>query len=96
MGLENKKQIASTENMDVLARSALYMSGTIFDNYQLTANYDSGKQKENQLFDDVDMYDQYPIYGDNSQISYESQTSSPLFINIARDKSFITFGYFNT
>jgi hypothetical protein len=96
MGLENKKQIASTENMDVLARSALYMSGTIFDNYQLTANYDSGKQKENQLFDDVDMYDQYPIYGDNSQISYESQTSSPLFINIARDKSFITFGDFNT
>ncbi|MCF7801795.1 MAG: hypothetical protein K9N34_07225 [Candidatus Marinimicrobia bacterium] len=77
-------------------RLAFYAKGAIAEKYKVTASYDSERDKDNQLFDDIDPNDQYPIFGDASELRYDAQTRSKLFAKIERDASFALVGDFNT
>ncbi|MCF7797913.1 MAG: hypothetical protein K9N11_07710 [Lentisphaeria bacterium] len=77
-------------------RLAFYAKGSLAEKYKLTASFDSERDKDNQLFDDIDPNDQYPIFGDASELRYDAQTRSKLFAKIERDDSFALVGDFNT
>ena len=77
-------------------RLAFYAKGAVAEKYRLTMSYDSERDKDNQLFDDIDPNDQYPIFGDASQLTYDAQTRSKLFAKIERDASYALVGDYNT
>jgi hypothetical protein len=77
-------------------RLAFYGRGSIWSNYLLTASYDNQRMQRDQFFKDLDPDVLYSVYGDNSNVDYTAQTSSPLFIKLERNRSHILFGDFNT
>lgn len=77
-------------------RLAFYGRGSIWSNYLLTASYDNQRLQRDQFFKDLDPDVLYSVYGDNSNVDYTAQTSSPLFVKLERNRSHILFGDFNT
>ena len=77
-------------------RSALYASGGLWDKYRLTASYDSDRDYYDQLFEDVDPDEPYPIYGDASSLTYDAQTRSKFFAKIEQNESFLLLGDYTT
>jgi uncharacterized repeat protein (TIGR01451 family) len=75
-------------------RVAYYLKGTIAGKYLITSAFDSGVNKFDQLFDDLDQTqnDQlltnldpdkfYPVYGDSSTIVYDAESQSKFFLAI--------------
>jgi len=51
---------------------------------------------KDQLFRDLDPNEQYALYGDASQISYDAQTQSKFYGKIERNESYMVLGDFNT
>ena len=77
-------------------RIAASARGTIDGDYFLTASYDSDRKNRDKLFRDLDPDYLYSIYGDNSMLSYDAQTQSPLFVKIEKNQSYLLVGDFNT
>ncbi|MDE3057158.1 MAG: hypothetical protein KGJ59_04295 [Bacteroidota bacterium] len=76
-------------------RLAFYGRGAIFDKYMLTASYDNQRHQD-RFYQDLDPDVLYSIYGDNSNVDYTAQTSSPFFVKIERNRSNLYYGDFNT
>ncbi|HNS33522.1 MAG TPA: hypothetical protein PKN36_11220, partial [bacterium] len=68
--------------------------------FLLTAAVDTAKETEDGLFDEhernTETEDKYPIYGDESKISYEAQSREKLYVRVDKDKSYIMYGDFET
>jgi len=77
-------------------RVAAYARGTIGGDYLITASYDSDRRNRNRLFRDLDPNFLYSIYGDNSLLTYDVQTQSPLFAKVEKDRSYLLLGDFNS
>ena len=75
-------------------RVAYYLKGTILGKYLITSAFDSGVNKFDQLFDDLDQTQNdrlltnldpdkfYPVYGDSSTIVYDAESQSKFFLAI--------------
>ena len=77
-------------------RLAFYGRGSIWSNYLLTASYDNQRMQSDRLFKELDPDILYSVYGDNSTVDYTAQTSSPLYVKLERNRSYLMFGDFNT
>ncbi len=77
-------------------RLAFYGRGSVWSNYLLTASYDNQRMPQDRLFKDLDPDILYSVYGDNSNVDYTAQTSSPLYVKLERNRSYLMFGDFNT
>jgi hypothetical protein len=77
-------------------RAAFYAKGSLFGKYLLTASYDSKRNYRDQFYRDIDPSEQYPLYGDASEISYDAQSRSPLFVKLERNASSLVYGDFST
>ncbi|MBN1755980.1 hypothetical protein JW877_07185 [bacterium] len=77
-------------------RGAFFMKGAIFNQFLLTASYDSKVGRRRKVFRYFDPEKLYPVYGDNSSIFYEAQASTPLFLKIEKDQSFLMWGDYIT
>jgi len=84
------------KGVSTAARTAFYAKGSVFDKVNVTASYDSRREMKDQLFRDLDPDDQYALYGDASQISYDAQTQSKFYGRIERNESYMVLGDFNT
>ncbi len=91
-----KGESSLSEGTHTDGRLAFYGRGSIWSNYLLTASYDNERMQRDQFFKDLDPDVLYSVYGDNSNVDYTAQTSSPLFIKLERNRSHILFGDFNT
>jgi len=78
------------------SRAALFVKGTIKDNYNLTLSYDTDKNSDQQLLRDIDPTLHYPIHGDGSIRGFEAQSRSKLYVRIERDSNMVTWGDFLT
>lgn len=74
------------------ARAALYLKGRIKGDYLLTLAYDSDKEVDRQLFQEVDPQAFYPVYGDASVRGYDAQSSDKLYVRLDRQRSFVLYG----
>jgi hypothetical protein len=70
--------------------------GTVFDKYLLTLSIDTDRKLQDRIFRDLDPNVLYSMYGDNSIVQYEAQSTSPLFVKMERNRSYMMFGDFNT
>lgn len=78
------------------ARAALYLKGKIKGEYLLTLAYDSDKDTDRQLFQEVDPNAFYPVYGDASIRGVDAQSSSKLYVRVDRHRSFLLYGDYTT
>jgi hypothetical protein len=83
-------------DVPVSGRLAFYAKGSMMRKYQVTASYDSRRNRDNQLFRDLDPDQQYALYGDASTLIYDAKTQSKFYGKIERNESFIQMGDFNT
>lgn len=77
-------------------RVALYARGTVFSDYRLTASFDSDRRERSRFYRDLDPDFLYSIYGDNSMLYYDAQTTRQLYARLERNKSYLMVGDFNS
>ncbi len=87
---------AITDGFDMGKRTAFFVKGEVAKESQLTLSYDSDKDKDQELFRDVDPDDYYPITGDASQKGYEAQSRSKLYAKLEKGRSSIMWGDYQT
>jgi hypothetical protein len=78
------------------ARAALYLKGKVKGDYLLTLAYDSDKDTDRRLFEEVDPNAFYPVYGDSSVRGVDAQSSQKLYVRLDRNRSFLLYGDFTT
>lgn len=78
------------------ARAAIYLKGKIKGEYLLTLAYDSDKETDRELFQDINPEDFYPVYGDSSVRGVDAQSSKKLYVRVDRNRSFLLYGDFTT
>lgn len=78
------------------ARAAIYLKGKVKGEYLLTLAYDSDKDTDRQLFQDIDPNAFYPVYGDASVRGVDAQSSKKLYVRIDRSRSFLLYGDYTT
>jgi len=77
-------------------RAAVYLKGKIKGEYLLTLAYDSDKDTDRQLFEEVDPNAFYPVYGDASVRGVDAQSSKKLYVRVDRNRSFLLYGDLTT
>ena len=77
-------------------RLAGFARGTVFDDYLMTLSVDTERKIEDQIYRDLDPNSLYSMYGDNSIVTYEAQSTSPVFARVERDRSYLLYGDYNT
>lgn len=77
-------------------RVALYARGTVFEDYRLITSLDTDRKERARFYRELDPDFLYSIYGDNSMLFYDAQTTHPLYARIERNKSYLMLGDFNT
>ncbi len=89
-------------------RLAFYLKGKIKGKYLLTAQMDTGTENISNLFDnfhrkdpqsvfrrlDPDQY--YPVYGDQSKLTDDTDSQGKLYVRVEWDRSRFIWGNFNT
>lgn len=78
------------------ARAAMFLKGTVRGDLLLTAAYDSDKITRSRLLRDIDPELEYPIYGDASLRGFDARSSSPLYVRIDKERSYVLWGDFIT
>lgn len=78
------------------ARAAMYLKGKVKGDYLLTLAYDSDKDTDRQLFEEVDPNAFYPVYGDASIRGADAQSTSKLYVRVDRNRSFLLYGDYTT
>ncbi|MBF0118986.1 MAG: DUF11 domain-containing protein [Desulfobacterales bacterium] len=80
----------------------LFLKKKLGKDMMLTAAYDSEKDDkvETELFKskekDPESEDKYPIYGDESKITYEAQSKNKLYVKLEKNKSYLLYGDYKT
>ena len=77
-------------------RVAAIGRGNVFGNYLLTLSLDTDRKLQDKIFRDLDPNSLYSMYGDNSIVTYEAQSTSPLFAKLEKNQSYLMYGDFNT
>lgn len=81
-------------------RGAFFLKGNIYKDVLLTAAYDSGKRRTDELFREsdtrVDAEEKYPIYGDESKVGYEALSRENLYVKLEKGKSYLLYGDYRT
>lgn len=99
---DNIYKIGTEDDFDNLSlgegqgRVSLFLKGKVKGNYLLTLSYDSEKEQNDKIFEDIEPEEFYPIYGDSSINGFEAQSTNKLFVKIEKNNSFVLFGDLNT
>ncbi len=88
------QSLAQQDNID--GRGAVYAKGGIGKNLILTASFDSDRDYYDQLFEDIDPEEQYPLYGDASALSYDVQTKSKFYAKLENNANYLLAGDYIT
>ena len=89
-------------------RIAFYLKGKVKGKYLVTAQMDTGTAEIDELFDDIHKKDAqsvfrrldpdkyYPVYGDDSTITDDTNSQGKMYVRVDWDKSRAIWGNFNT
>ena len=87
---------AFPSGMRTEGRLAVYARGTVYNDYLLTASFDSDRRNRGKYFRELDPDYLYSIYGDNSMLFYDIQTNRNLYIKLEKNQTFGLIGDYNT
>jgi len=77
-------------------RATYYLKGKIKGKYLITSSFDSSRHQK-ELFKNLDPDKHYPVYGDESSVSYRAQdTQGMLYLLIEWDQSSAIWGNYQT
>ena len=93
---EKLKTDQSNNKIITKGQIAFFAKGTISGNTLLTIAYDTGKQKDIELFEKIKPDQQYTIYQDNSTQNNETPSSKKLYIKLENSTYKAIFGDINT
>jgi hypothetical protein len=97
-GLDSASEIVTE------GRLALYLKGTIAGKYLLTAALDTGQGELDDIFSDLDETENdrlltnldpdkyYPVYGDSSQLVYDTESQGKLYLALDSDELQLLLG----
>ncbi|WP_236021469.1 OmpA family protein [Geomesophilobacter sediminis] len=77
-------------------RLSFFTRGKILGKYLVTAAYDSGKERREGLFQEIDPEKYYPVYGDASDIGYEAPSRGKLYVKVEAGRSYLIGGDYRT
>lgn len=81
-------------------KGAFFLKGNIYQDFLLTAAFDSDKKKRDDLFREndttLDSEDKYPIYGDESTTGYEASSTNSLYLKVEKNRSYLLYGDYKT
>ncbi|MBE0606322.1 MAG: OmpA family protein [Deltaproteobacteria bacterium] len=77
-------------------RLAVFAKGSVGNGYLVTGSYDTGKEKTDPLFQQVDPARDYPMYTDASRIGYDAASGDKLFLKVEKDRSYALYGDYRT
>ena len=77
-------------------RIAFYAKGQIKGSWLLTARYDTDKETQQQLRQQIDPNKFYTLYGDGTQQRYDAESQRKLYLKVERDDFSALFGDFDT
>jgi uncharacterized repeat protein (TIGR01451 family) len=77
-------------------RLAVFAKGSVGNGYLVTGSYDTGKEKTEPLFQQVDPARDYPMYTDASRIGYDAASGDKLFLKVEKDRSYALYGDYRT
>lgn len=77
-------------------RVAVYARGTVANDYLMTLSFDSDRRNRDRFFRDIDPDYLYSVYGDNSMLYYDAQSTRNLYAKIERNQSYLFVGDYNT
>lgn len=89
-------EIATFDDGNVTGRVAAFAKGEVKDGWLLTASYDSAKDRDGDLFRDIEPDAYFPIYGDESVRGFEAQSTSPLYARLENKNNYVQWGDFTT
>jgi hypothetical protein len=89
-------QYTFPDGLNTDGRIAAYGRGTVFSDWLFTGSFDSDRKNTSRLFRDLDPDFIYSIYGDNSMLSYDAQTTRQLYLKLEHNQTFIYWGDYNT
>jgi len=95
-GILNNNSVGLGSSAIAGGRAAFYTTGSLKPGLNLTASFDTDRGYMDQMFYDVDVYEQYPLMGDASTIVYDAQTRSKLYTKLQYGKTFALLGDYNT
>jgi hypothetical protein len=109
-GPKNIEAVRPGEFKDIYTRGrlAFYVKGKIKGKYLLTAAADTGEDKIQNLFTNldakdpkqflrrIDPNDYYPVYGDDSTTTEDAPTRGKFFVRLAKGDSHVQWGNFKT
>ena len=102
---------SNDENLDdafLNGRGAAYLKGRIKGDYRVTAAIDTGEERLEDVFNNLDEKDSrqllrrldadrfYPVYGDDSTLVEDAPTQGRFFVRVEKDDSHIMWGNFAT
>ncbi|MBP6671576.1 MAG: hypothetical protein KA247_00425 [Bacteroidetes bacterium] len=87
---------AFPDGMQTDGRLAFYARGTVYNDYLLTASFDSDRKNRARYFRELDPDYLYSIYGDNSMLFYDIQTNRNLYVKLEKNQTYGLFGDYNT
>lgn len=97
-GLDSNSEVVTE------GRLALYLKGTIAGKYLLTAALDTGQGELDDIFSDLDESENdrlltnldpdkyYPVYGDSSQLVYDTESQGKLYLALDSDELQLLLG----
>ena len=76
-------------------KMAFYIKGKMKGKYLVTSSFDSERERK-EFFRNIDDEEYYPVYGDSSELNYDSaDTKGPFYLLVEWDKSSVMWGNYS-
>lgn len=90
------KNTSSRHKVEKEGQVSLFAKGKISDNWLLTLAYNSGKDPNTPLFNEIDPNRYYTLYNDATRASYEAASRKKLFVKLESNNFYAMYGDYNS
>jgi len=94
-GDDGTRRAAKVDASDQQGRAALFATGTVRGDWQVTAAYDSDAERTapgERLRSTLDTEEHFALYGDATEQRYEAPTANGYFLKVQRDRFYALYG----
>jgi len=96
IGNSRSQNITRDDSTQKEGKVSLFAKGKIGDDWLLSLAYNSGKDPDTPLFNEIDPNRYYTLYNDATRASYEAASRKKLFVKIENDNFYAMYGDYNS
>ncbi|MBN2824862.1 MAG: DUF11 domain-containing protein [Campylobacterales bacterium] len=90
------KTTTSEYKVEKKGQVSLFAKGKLSDNWLLTLAYNSGKDPNTPLFNEIDPNTYYTLYNDATRAAYEAASRKKLFAKLESNNFYVMYGDYNS